>query len=68
MFFLNVELDVSRHQTIMVGENAKALYLKWQETGKDEDFELLASTIEDDVREQLDFWIEDITERIVSKK
>jgi hypothetical protein len=52
----------------MVGENAKALYLKWQETGKDEDFELLASTIEDDVREQLDFWIEDITERIVSKK
>jgi hypothetical protein len=68
MFILSVELETSYRQTVMVGENAKALYLKWQETGKDEDFELLASTIEDDVREQLDFWIEDITERIVSKK
>jgi hypothetical protein len=68
MFFLNVELDVSRHQTIMVGENAKALYLKWQETGNDEDFELLASTIEDDVREQLEFWIENMSAQNVSKK
>jgi hypothetical protein len=52
----------------MVGENAKALYLKWRETGKDEDFELLASTIEGDVREQFEFWIEDISAQNVSKK
>jgi hypothetical protein len=67
MFLVDVELDVSRFQVIGVSDNAMKLYLKWQETGNDEDFELLVDTIEDAVRDQLEFWIEDITARIVSK-
>lgn len=67
MYLLKVTIDGFNSQTIMVGDVGKALYLNWRETGKNEDFELLASTIEDDVREQLDFYIEDITEQMVSK-
>lgn len=65
MNIFDVTLDVSSHQTVFVSDQSKSLFLKWKESGDDEDFEAVAMSIEDDVKEQIEFWIENI--RIVEQ-
>ena len=52
---------------IRLDRTGERLWLNWQESDSDEDFEELAEWIREDVASHIEFEIESISEQIVSK-
>ncbi len=61
---LDVEIHTYRYQSVLVHRDSESYrkFLHWKETNLDSDFEDLAECIEDEVRSDLDFFIENIKE------
>ncbi len=61
---LNVEVDVSSYQSILVRRDSESYkkYLHWRETGEDSDFEDLVDWIREEVADDMEFRIEDVEE------
>jgi len=61
---LEVSLDISRHQSVLVHKDSDSykLFLKWKDDPTDSNWEELAEYISDDVKDDMEFYIEDIRE------
>lgn len=56
---MRFELDVYRRQTVLLTDEQYSLWQKWNESQKDSDWETFVESVQEDVAEQMEFYIED---------
>lgn len=53
------QLDVPRHQDYSISDTAHSLWLKWNESKDDGDWETFADYVSDEIADQMEFYIEE---------